>query len=135
MLYRIGDYMKKKGFTLVELLGVIIVIVALALVAFPLVMNGFKKNKKEISAVTKTLIEDAATVYMDENPNMYEKVDGNVYCISLSQIVNSGNLSSPIQDPTTGKEILLSDKVKVTIENRQYVPNYIGDSSCVESRS
>ena len=127
--------MKKNGFTLVELLGVIIIIAALSLVVFPLVMNGFKKNKKEISAVTKTLIEEAATVYMNENPNMYEKVDGNVYCISLSQIVDSGNLSSPLNDTTTGNDIPLSNKVRVTIENRQYMPNYIGDSSCVESRS
>lgn len=127
--------MKKNGFTLVELLGVIIIIAALSLVVFPLVMNGFKKNKTAISAATKTLIEDAATAYMNENPNMYEKVDGNIYCISLSQIVDSGNLSSPLNDPTTGNEILLSNKVRVTIENRQYMPNYIGNSSCVESRS
>lgn len=127
--------MKKNGFTLVELLGVIIIIVALALVVFPLVMNGFKKNKKEISAVTKTLIEDATVTYMDENPNMYEKVEGNIYCISLSQVVNSGNLSSPLTDPSTGNEIPISYKVKVTIENRQYVPTYIADSNCTESRS
>lgn len=127
--------MKKNGFTLVELLGVIIVIVALSLVVFPLVINGFKKNKKEISAVTKNLIEDATITYMDENPNMYEKVEGNVYCISLSQVVNSGNLSSPLTDPSTGLDIPISHKVKVTIENRQYVPAYIADSSCTESRS
>ena len=63
--------MKKNGFTLVELLGVIIVIVALSLVVFPLVINGFKRNKKEVSAITKRLIEDAAITYMDKNPNMY----------------------------------------------------------------
>lgn len=127
--------MKKNGFTLVELLGVIIVIVALSLVVFPLVINGFKRNKKEVSAITKRLIEDAAITYMDENPNMYEKVEGNVYCVSLSQIVNSGNLSSPITDPSTGHDIPISHKIKVIIENRQYVPSYIADSSCVESRS
>ncbi len=127
--------MKKNGFTLVELLGVIIVIVALSLVVFPLVINGFKRNKKEVSAITKRLIEDAAITYMDKNPNMYEKVEGNVYCVSLSQIVNSGNLSSPITDPSTGHDIPISHKIKVIIENRQYVPSYIADSSCVESRS
>lgn len=130
-----SERMKKNGFTLVELLGVIIVIVALSLVVFPLVINGFKRNKKEVSAITKRLIEDAAITYMDKNPNMYEKVEGNVYCVSLSQIVNSGNLSSPITDPSTGHDIPISHKIKVIIENRQYVPSYIADSSCVESRS
>lgn len=127
--------MKKNGFTLVELLGVIIVIAALSVIVFPLVMNQFKKNKNEISAVTKAMIEEAAITYMDENPNTYEKVNGNTYCISLSQLVNSGNLSKPLTDTTTGTEISLAHKVKVTIENRQYVPNYIADASCVESRS
>ncbi|MCI9234020.1 MAG: type II secretion system protein [Bacilli bacterium] len=127
--------MKKNGFTLVELLGVVIVVVALSLIVFPLIMNNFKKNRKEISELTKKMLEDATIVYMEENPNTYEKINGNIYCISLSQVVNSGNLSSPLNDPTTGNEILLSNKVKVTVENRQYVPNYIADSNCVESRS
>ncbi len=127
--------MKKNGFTLVELLGVVIIIAVLSLVVFPLVMNGFKKNRTEISGVTKKLIEDATIMYMDGKPNLYEKVDGNIYCISLSEIVSSGNLSNPLNDPATGKEVLMSDKVKVTIENRQYLPSYIGDSDCVESRS
>jgi type II secretory pathway pseudopilin PulG len=131
----VSERMKKNGFTLVELLGVVIVIVGLSLIVFPLIINGFKKNKKEISSVTKTLIEDATIIYMDENPNMYEKVEGNVYCVSLSQVVNSGNLASPLEDPSTGNEIPISHKVKVTIENRQYVPTYIADSNCTESRS
>lgn len=126
--------MKKNGFTLIELLGVIIVLVALSLVTFPIIMNQFKKNKKEISAVMKTLIEDATITYIDEHANTYKKIDGNTYCITLSQLVEAEKLELPLTDPTTGLEIPVAHRVKVTVQNRQYSPNYVADKQCTEIR-
>lgn len=126
--------MKKNGFTLVELLGVIVVIAVLSLLVFPIVMNQFRKNKKQISETMKTMIIDATSLYVDADPNVYIKNNGNIYCISLEQIASAGHLSKPLMDPGTGEEIPMSNKIKVSVENLQFHYEYIADDSCIESK-
>ncbi len=130
-----SDKMKKSGFTLVELLGVIVIVAALSLIVFPIVMGQFRKNKSQISAVTERLIEEAASLYVDANPNQYELMNGNVYCVTLNQLVNSGNLSEPLIDSSTGDKIPLTYTVKISVINNQFSYSFNGGNSCVESRS
>ena len=130
-----SDKMKKSGFTLVELLGVIVIVAALSLIVFPIVMGQFRKNKSQISAVTERLIEEAASLYVDANPNQYELMNGNVYCVTLNQLVNSGNLSEPLIDSSTGDKIPLTYTVKISVINNQFYYSFNGGNSCVESRS
>ncbi len=127
--------MKKKGFTLVELLGVIVIIAVISLVAFPTIMSQFRKNRKNISNVVKQTITEASLVYVEKNQNQYPKVSGNIYCVTLTQLVNNGNLSEPLKDPSTGEEIPLSHKVKITVENNIFYSEYIGEDSCSEFRN
>lgn len=126
--------MKKNGFTLIELLGVIVVIAVLSLIIFPIVMNQFRKNRKQISDTMKTMMIDATSLYVDADPNEYIKNNGNIYCISLEQIVNAGYLSNPLMDLSTGEEIPMSNKMKVSVENLQFHYEYIADDNCVESK-
>lgn len=126
--------MKEKGFTLVELLGVIVIVAALSLIVFPIVMGQFRKNKSQISAVTWRLIEEAASLYVDANPNQYELTNGNVYCITLNQLVVAGNLSEPFIDSSTGERIPLSNTVKVSVMNNQFSYSFNGENSCAEVR-
>lgn len=125
----------KKGFTLIELLGVIMIIAVLSLLVFPLVMNQFKKNRSQISEVTKNLIEEGAKTFVEKDPNTYLKTDGNVYCISLNQLTSSNDLASPVLDPSTGLEIPLTNIVSVTVKNGQFYPEYVGDGSCAEVKN
>lgn len=122
--------MKNRGFTLVELLGVIVVLVVLSLVAFPLIANQFTKSKGKISNATISLVEEAASLYVDERPNDYEKTNGNQYCISLGQLIQDGKLNSPFVDSSTGKEISSSKEVQVTVSNNQFHYQFLTEGEC-----
>ena len=127
--------MKKNGFTLIEILGVVVIIAVLSLIVYPLIANQFKKNQNDISKVTRTLLEEAASTYLDSKPNQYVRTNGNIYCVSLSELVTAGNLILPLKDTATGEEIPTSNKIKITVENNQFIPKYIGDDSCTELRN
>lgn len=124
---------KKNAFTLVELLGVLVVIAVMSLVVFPIIMNQFKNSKSNISAATKEVIYHAANVYIEDNLNEYPKENGASYCITLEQLVKAEKLSAPLKDPTTGKEIPSDYVVKATVDNGQFEYALITDGSCLNT--
>ena len=78
--------LNKKGFTLVELLVVIVIILAIMLVALPSINNTLEKSKTKDNSRTKELIESAASIYAND----MGITNGN---ISLSDMVSSGYLT------------------------------------------
>ena len=101
--------MNKKGFTLAELLGVIVLLGILATVAFPPLLNQLNKSKEKLSDATLKVLGTAAEQYIDDHSSSYPIKDGNVYCISLETLVNYNYLKSPIMDASTGEEISEKD--------------------------
>lgn len=62
----IGDTMKNKGFSLVELLVTISIIGVISLIAFPLVNNLIFKNQVQRYETYRNVIEEASKKYMDD---------------------------------------------------------------------
>ena len=106
----------KKGFTLVELLGVIVLLGVLTLVMFPILLNQINKSKQGINDATSTMIYEAAKDYMNDNQNTYPKKENISYCIPLVTLVTNNYLSETIKDENMDN-INLSKKVKVTTNN------------------
>ena len=50
--------MKKKGFTIIELLSVIVVLAIIALITIPVVTNVIEKSRKEAASVWHLLLCD-----------------------------------------------------------------------------
>lgn len=75
--------MDKRGFTLVELLAVIIVIGLLAVFALPQVLNQFSNHSEELSEQQKILLEESAYAYLSENVKEYPESG----CITVSELV------------------------------------------------
>lgn len=90
--------MTKKGFTLIELMGVIIILGALGLVVFPAVLNQMKKVDTNMSEATKKIIYSAADDYIADHKNDFQNQLENDTDISLeiSLLVNEGYLSKDI---------------------------------------
>lgn len=78
--------LNKKGFTLVELLVVIVIILAIMLVALPSINNTLDKSKTKDNSRTKELIESAASVYAND----MGITDGR---INLNDMLSSGYLT------------------------------------------
>lgn len=57
----------KKGFTLVELLGVIIILAILMVLLMPIVNNSSSSVRKKTYETKMDLIEDAAVIYGQDN--------------------------------------------------------------------
>ena len=63
--------LNRKGFTLVELLAVILVIALIATFALPQVLTQFSNNYEELSERQIQMIEEAGFVYVELNNDDY----------------------------------------------------------------
>ncbi len=98
--------MNKKGFTLVELIGVVVILGLIALVAFPALLNQIDSSKKQVSDSQKALIISAAKNYVDENKNDY--ADKTEFEISADNLIKKGYLSEGIISSYSDSEIIVT---------------------------
>lgn len=122
--------MNKKGFTLAEIIGVIVILGLVALLAFPPMLNMIKNSENKISDATKTLIYTASSQYTAKYINNFPKKEGNVYCITIEDLVKEEFLQSSIQNENLG-DFGLKTKIKITINN-DLKYDYIIDNNCIE---
>lgn len=121
----------KSGFTLVELVGVVIILALIALIAFPAILNAIRGTQGQISDASKQIIYSATSSYLSDNANSYPKKDGNVYCITLATLKQNNKLSIDIYDES-GNEISQDKFVQVIITNNDY--SYEMVDTCTEER-
>lgn len=78
----VNDMQNKKGFTLVELLGVIVILAIVVTIAVPTTVKISDKIKTNLYCTKINLIEDAAKLYGQDNRNsltIATIVDGKTY--------------------------------------------------------
>ena len=119
-----------KGFTLVELIGVVVILGLIALVALPPILNSIRKTQGNISDASQKILYSAAEVYVSENINSYPRVDGSVYCITIGSLVSNNLLPTKVYDAVTGEEIGQDNIVEVSVNQGQY--SYNLNNNCVE---
>lgn len=135
MFYKDRCYMKANGFTLVEILGVVVILSLIVILAFPSIIENIRKSETEISDATMLLVESAADLYMENNKTDYPSEEGNVYCIALSDLVKSGQLRKPFIDTTTKEEINVdTNSVQVEIKTDDNIYEIVKNDSCSEIR-
>lgn len=93
--------MNKKGFTLVELLGVVAILVILTLIIVPIVDKNLKKSKEDMHKIQVENIRLAAEDFFSDNYDL--RPDIGDYCsISVGNLVLLGYLSEDLTDPSNG---------------------------------
>lgn len=111
--------MNKKAFTLVELLGVIIIIGIVGSLSIPPILSRIKANQTKIDELTTSILYSSSDLYFSSNANNYVLKEGKHYCVSLEELIRSGNLNSNLTY-ANGDPIPTDTYIKMTIFNNQY---------------
>lgn len=83
--------MKKNGFTLVELLAVIIILSVIALITTISVTSILANTEESLNDVQIAKIEEAAQIYY-----IKEGVNSGVSCVNLSDLIDLGYIQSDV---------------------------------------
>lgn len=95
--------MKNKGFTLVELIAMIIILSVIMLLSFSSLTNALKRTKlKEIDNFKDKLIT-STTLYVETHLSNYPTLEtnGGTAEINVSELIDKGYVDSEIENPTT----------------------------------
>lgn len=116
---------KKTGFTLLELLVTIILIISVLGIAIVSVMELSEKQKENEYERVKQTIKDAAEQYFTSNEYIFETLDeDSIGIISVKQLVEEDYINKVV-DPRNNKSINECDQVKVKRKNGKFHLEYI----------
>lgn len=79
--------MKNKGFTLVELLGVLIILAILGILVSQVIIDRVKESNQKMEKLAKDIIISSARDYIAANSNSFVKTIGKTYCITYSSLL------------------------------------------------
>ena len=114
----------KRGFTLVEIIITLAIVITITTVAIGSYIGISDKKKKEEWRLVKDQIETAAEQYFSSNKYLYEGLtDGVKAYISVGTLVKSDYLNKVV-NPINKKEVPACSLVEVEIEKGKYVGKY-----------
>ena len=122
--------MNKKGFTLVELISVIVILGILALIVFPSVLSTINKGKSNTKDSNKKLIIAGAKNYVTDNQNSFKSIDGKTYCISIGTLYNAGYIKTVIGIDVDDDVTKITDVVKAVYSGGKFNYSYVSTSEC-----
>ena len=117
----------KKGFTLVELLGVIIILGLVITISFTSI-NAVKKNSlKKLVETKENAIVQAAILYGQDNPNVLVEnsvtndCQGNQYCarITVEFLIDNNYVDSEYINKENGKYDMINDVTGESMSNQE----------------
>lgn len=116
--------MKQKAFTLIELLGVIVILGLLALIIYPVVNNVIQNNKGKLYNENISRIEKVAYNWSLENDNLLSKDED--YTLTLAQLKQGGYLKDEeIKNVKTGEALTGHINIHWKDESSQFEFKYV----------
>ncbi len=124
--------MKKTGFTLIELIGTVVILAIIALVAFPAILSVLKQGEDQVDDSVKEIVESACNNYVNDNLNDYPKQLENEttqpqWEIMTADLVDNGYLEQSIYDKYTELE---GSCVIVTSNTQRYFYTFKNQKDC-----
>jgi prepilin-type N-terminal cleavage/methylation domain-containing protein len=99
----------KKGFTLVELLAVIVILGVIAIIVIPKIKDALFKSQDEAYNMLLVSIENKANDYAMDNNIPSSITQGSPVTVTLQQLVDSDYLEvKDLVDPRTSRDIDLT---------------------------
>lgn len=120
-----------KGFTLVEMLAVVVILIAIIAIITPKIISSFKNSEDTIYKQQIESIIDVSRIYMSNNSNLLPEENQN-YVITIEslkqeKLINSDEILNPkTKEPLTGC-------VLVRYLNNKYQYDYVEDQTTCNS--
>ncbi len=111
---------KNKGFTLVELVAIVVLLAAIFLIGFPILLGITKKtNDSQFDVMVDNLCE-ASKAYVNGNPEKFPNLNvvGNKLVLSISDLIEYGVVDPTTKNPKTN-QTLEDSSIVITVEEDQ----------------
>lgn len=113
-----------KGFTLIELIGTVVILAIISLIAFPSIINLLNKSNDNIDTHTREFIQTAALDFVNDNKDNLPSE------ITVIDLVNGGYLQSSF---ICNNCQLANDKVIINNANNfSFIYQEIAGGNCPE---
>ena len=126
----------KKGFTLVELLGVIVILAVISMIAVPLIDRSINEGDEDLYNTQMNQILKAAKNYYAENLEKLNSVGGGCdeecisdCCVTLETLQEDGYLPTEVDNPKTGETFKPNEIVVLVTKNGQHFEYKVVDKS------
>lgn len=110
----------KKGFTLIELMAVIILLGVLGLIATVSVTNVIKENKGKACNIQLNNIISSAKAWASKNTFSLPTTEGETVVITIQDLKDAGFLDDSIINPKTNKEFSNSTEIRIKRVSNNY---------------
>lgn len=115
--------MDKKGFTLIEVIGVVIILASIVLIITPNINNSLKNSKNKAFDVQIEEIKSATKSWVALNSENTPKEDNEEVIINLLQLKLSGLIAYDFKNPKTGE--LFPDDMMIKIIKKGLAYTYV----------
>ena len=120
------------GFTLIEVIAIIILLSVIALITYPVINNLISDSREDLYNKQISELERLSDTWVTKNLNKLKLEDGYSYNLSFSELYESGLLSSEIvKNPKTGNNLEGCIRVVYKASDKEFGTKY--DSTCKTS--
>lgn len=130
---------KRKGFTLIEVLGVLLILAIIFSISFFIYKNFSSESKVIGNAITIESLTEAALNYVKEfkmnDRFWYDEINESgssnmqFTCTTVKQLIDIGNIKNNPIDPLTGKKIDVNTTIKVLRDENKVLLSEITQNS------
>lgn len=111
----------KRGFTLVELLGIIVVLGIIATIVTPIIQNTLSENKDTVYNSLVEQIKGTAKDYLSVNSEILPTEENDYSIVKIGDIKKEGLIQISIKNPKTDNIISNESYVKVAKKGNNYI--------------
>ena len=120
--------MERNGFTLIEMLGVIVILSILSLITIPVIDRSLNQGRENLSKIQEGQLIKALKNYYAEPEHLSEFNDISTNedrptCISSDDLKNFGYLPTDLKNPKTGEDLTVSVCVRKDGNKIKYYVN------------
>ena len=124
--------MNKKGFTLIEIIAIIILLSVIALITYPIINNLITDSKDELYDKQISELVRLSNTWVTKNITKLKMIDGYTYNLSFDELYEQGFVSDEqVKNPKTGQNLPGCMKVTFNSTNNGYDVSY--DERCTSS--